>query len=585
MRKLKQWIAIAVLCAVTAACMTGCGAKEETVKPDIVAVEAQFPETGDLTLTNEFIGSILPQEEVYVVSMVSAEVVENCVSVGDTVTEGDVLCRMDDEAARLTLENANAAYDSAKAGIAQAQGAAADLQDLQTQSGIDSLESQIASTQKTLTDTNNDLKETAEDLEDAKEAAKSAQNAANNAAKRYKTAAAVAAGWGAIQKADSNYAGKSLTEGAGIAAGIIASYEASQSTSSGVSAGQTENTAAGEDTADAASAAVAEDTVQTGAQLTAAYSPEDYQTAQTVVSLAKQLASAKLTEASLTEDGLKALAEAAANTQSAAVSAATAEAQLEMQRKSYQRGIESAREGLDTLQDNLETAKQSAELSQGQAREEQNAVYDAQLHSAGIGIKSAQMQLDMYTLTAPISGTVEAVNVSEHGFASAGNPAYIISNKDSMTTTFSVSEGVRNTFTLGQKITVDKNGVLYNAAITEIAPMVNAQTGLFTIKANVSATGEELLTGTKVKIIANTYNEKDTLIIPYDAVYYDSGQAYVYCVDNGYAKRVNVETGLFDEARISVISGIDSAAQVITTWSAGLKDGAQVAVKSTTQQK
>lgn len=574
------------VCAVMTVCITGCGEKEETVTPDVVAIEAKLPEQGDLVLTNEFIGSILPQEEVYVVSMVSAEVLENYVSVGDTVSEGEVLCKMDDEAARLTLENANAAYDSAKAGIAQAQGAATELQDIQTQSGIDSLESQIASTQKTLTDTNNDLKETAEDLEDAKEASESAQNAANSAAKRYKTAATIAAKWAGIQQADPTYAGKSLTEGAMKAQEIIMTYEASQSTSSGGSSEQagteqekteTDSEAQSEDETD--DAGETQYTVSTGIQPPSTYTPEDYAMAKTVVSLAKQMASAKISEASLTENGLKALAEAAANAQSAVVSAATAEAQLEMQRKSYQRGIESAQEGLDTLQDNLETAKQTAEISQGQAREEQNAVYDAQLNSASIGIKSAQMQLDMYTLTSPIAGTVEAVNVSEHGFASAGNPAYIISNKDSMTTTFSVSEGVRNTLLLGQKITVDKNGSLYDGTITEISPMVNAQTGLFTVKANVSANGEELLTGTKVKIIADTYNEKDTLLIPYDAVYYDSGQAYVYCVENGYARRVNVETGLFDDTNISIISGIASDTQVITTWSAGLKDGAQVTIK------
>ena len=543
MKKWKQCISIMSACAITAVCITGCNTEEETVVPDVVTIEAQTPVIGDMVLSNEFIGTIAPQEEVYVMSMVSAEVVENFVSVGDSVEEGDTLCKLDDEAAQLTLANANAAYDSAKAGVTQAQGAATQLQDIQTQSSIDALEAQISSTEKTITNTNNDLKATAEDLEDAKEATKKAQTAVNTTNKKYKTAVTLATKWGTIQAMDTSYAGKTLSEAAVTAATIVATYEAE---------------------------------LESGA---ATYTEEQYNTAKTIISLASQMTKAGLNDTSLTEGGKKALAEAVAKDQTAYQSAATVETQLEAQRKGYQQGVESAQEGLGTLKDNLETAKQTAAISQGQAREEQKAVYDAQLEAASVGVQSAKMQLDMYTLTAPISGTVEAVNVTEHGFATSGNPAYIISNKDSMTTTFSVSEGVRNTLVLGQKIQVDKNDVVYDGTITEISPMVNAQTGLFTVKANVAASGEELLTGTKVKIIADTYRENNTMIVPYDAVYYDNNQAYVYCAQEGYAKRVDVETGLFDDTNISILSGIAADTQVITTWSAGLKDGAMVSVK------
>ena len=547
MKKWKQCIGMITACVLTTTYVTGCSTVEdEVVKPDIVTVEAQTPIVGDMVLTNEFIGAIAPQEEVYVMSMVSAEVMENFVAVGDFVEEGDTLCKLDDKAAQLTLANANAAYDSAKAGVAQAQGAATQLQDLQTQSNINALEAQISSTEKTITDTNNDLKDTAENLEDAKEAADAAKKAVNKATKMYKTATTIATTWGTLQATYPTYAGKTISDAVVTETTIIATYEA-----------------------------------ETAQPMALTYTKEQYETAKTVVELASKMTKSGLTEASLTEAGIKALAETVTKAQTAYQSAATAEAQLEAQRKGYQQGVESAQEGLGTLKDNLETAKQTAAISQGQAREEQNAVYEAQLEAASVGIQSAQMQLDMYTLTAPISGTVEAVNVSEHGFATTGNPAYIISNKDSMTTTFSVSEGVRNTLAVGQKITVDKNGTIFEGNITEISAMVNAQTGLFTIKANVSATGDELLTGTKVKIITNTYNEKNTLIIPYDAVYYDNGQAYVYCVQEGLAKRVNVETGLFDATNISILSGVDAGTQVITTWSAGLKDGATVAVKET----
>lgn len=600
MKKAKQYIALMTICAIATATMTGCGAKEEAaVKPDIVTVEASLPESGSLVLTNEFIGTVSPQEEVYVMSMVSAEVMENYVSVGDTVSEGDTLCRLDDEAAQLALENANAGYNTARASVAQAQGAATELQDIQTQSGINNLEKQISSTEKKIKDTNNDLKETADNLSEASDAADSAESMVNSLNKKYKTATSVAAKWMAIQMTDASiYGGMTLTEGAAKAAEVVAIYEAEHKAAASAGSGSGNSGDAGSssadsggtdetDAADNAEAAVeaAEDDTETittyadTAAPTFTYTESQYENAKTVISLAKKMKSAGLTEDALTKEGMTRLAESVAKAQSGYQSAAAAEAQLEAQRKAYQQGVESAQEGLGTLKDNLDTAKQSAELSKGQARNEQNAVLDAQLNAAGVGVKSAQMQLDLYTITSPISGTVEAVNVSEHGFATTGSPAYIISNKNSMTTTFSVSEGIRNTFVVGQKITADKNGTQYEGTITEISPMVNPQTGLFTIKANVSATGEELLTGTKIKIRTDTYKETDTLIIPYDAVYYDNGQAYVYAIADGCAKRINVETGLFDATRIAITSGITADTQIITTWSAGLKEGARIEVK------
>ena len=36
---------------------------------------------------------------------------------------------------------------------------------------------------------------------------------------------------------------------------------------------------------------------------------------------------------------------------------------------------------------------------------------------------------------------------------------------------------------------------------------------------------------------------KDVLTVPVDAVNYDNGKAFVYCYDNGAAKKVMIEAG------------------------------------------
>ncbi|MDE6318108.1 MAG: efflux RND transporter periplasmic adaptor subunit, partial [Lachnospiraceae bacterium] len=214
-------------------------------------------------------------------------------------------------------------------------------------------------------------------------------------------------------------------------------------------------------------------------------------------------------------------------------------------------------------------------------------VNSAKVGAAGakIGIESAEYQLDMYTLTAPIDGIIEAVNVKEHDFASPQTPAFVISNKNTMTVTFGVSEGIRSTLRVGQKIEVDRNGKFYDAVITEIGSMIDQSTGLFMIKSCVSTPDDSLLTGSSVKVTAQTYSQADAILIPYDAVYYDNSQPYVYVVQDGFAKRKDVETGIFDEEMITVLDGLSTEDVLITSWSANLREGAEVSVQMKRDEK
>ncbi len=302
------------------------------------------------------------------------------------------------------------------------------------------------------------------------------------------------------------------------------------------------------------------------------------------------------------EEKLKPLAEALQAAQAAASQTSAAYEQAKA-------GIESIDDGKEKLEDSLsDTYKTKAQtetvknLTEAQLNIDTQQVQDigkrtaalgvdsaaAQVNSARVGaagakvgIDSAEYQLDMYTLTAPIDGVIEAVNVKEHDFASPQTPAFVISNKKTMTVTFGVSEGIRGTLRIGQKIQIDRNGKLYDAVITEIGSMVDQTTGLFMIKSCVSTPDDSLLTGSSVKVTAETYSQTDALLIPYDAVYYDDSQPYVYVAQNGVAKRMDVETGIFDMELITVLSGLSTEDTLITSWSANLREGAEVSVQMT----
>lgn len=258
----------------------------------------------------------------------------------------------------------------------------------------------------------------------------------------------------------------------------------------------------------------------------------------------------------------------------------------------YKSAIDQYDEAVETLQDNIDTAYDSysqavtannisnGEILEGQKKASQNSISQAQvgISQAQLGIEQAQESLETYIITASISGVIETVNLKEHDFATSSNPAFVISNKDTMVATYYVSEDVRNTFSVGQKIALEKDGRLYDGEVIEIGGAIDATTGLFKIKAAVKGDTTSLLSGTKATVKTDTYHVKNAVIIPYDAVYYDGTQAYVYTVVDGKAKRTEVSTGLYDVDSIVITEGLTREDTIITTWSAQLRDGVKISV-------
>lgn len=375
----------ALLCCTLVLALAGC--QEQTEEPLLdttVTVETAAAQTRDLSTQSTYIGTISAEGTASVVAMVSGNVEQVAVSVGDTVTAGDFLCRIDDESARLGLQNAQAAVNSAQESYnsALANYGGADLPVLQEQ----------------------------------------------------------------LRLAQDNY--------------------------------------------------------------------EDTQV--------------------LLEIG------------------AASQAEVD---QAYQ-ALLSAQAGLDAARASLNSAQ-------------------AGIQSARVGVESAQYQLSLYNLTSPISGVVEAVNVTENNFAASGTAAFVISNGSNKTVTFYVTDSVRQTLTPGQAVTVDYNGQTYEGAITEIGGVVDAQVGQFQVKAVIDG-AQDLPDGLSVELTTTAHQANGAVLIPSDAMFFEDGISYVYVVQDGKAVRTDVTIGLYTADQIAVTAGLNPGDEVITTWSSSLRDGVDV---------
>lgn len=495
---------------------TACGKNKETTQVSKVSVEVENPQMGELTSDTTYIGTVEPQQQVYVMPKLSGTVTQVNYKVGDTVKEGDVLFKIDDEAYQVQMDSAQAAYNTAQAGATAATSGARDLQNYQT-------EEQIRQLQKNL----NDTYESKDDMEDSLDELREQGKAAS------------------AQVASAQASVDALSQSLGVQKQDLAAKQTAM------------NEAKADYDSKTASSSTATEEEKKAAEAA-------YNTAKTEYDAAAAVVTATSSQLALAKQGLSA-AQAGVNT-------------INSGKTQLKSGIDQIETSQDTLTDSLNTAKQAYSITQNEVYPQTDATYTAQLNQAAVGIESAQMQLDYCTVTAPISGVIEAINVEKEGMAAAGNVAYIISNKDSMTVTFDVAEAAKNTLNIGDHVTVERNGQTFDGSITEIGTMAGQQTKLFRVKATVTGAGDALPNGVSVKVSATTEKEDNKMLIPFDSLYFSGGDAYVYCVEDNKLVRTSVTVGLMDDEHAVIEDGLTTDSLVVDNWSAKLRNGAEVEI-------
>lgn len=173
-------------------------------------------------------------------------------------------------------------------------------------------------------------------------------------------------------------------------------------------------------------------------------------------------------------------------------------------------------------------------VSQQQFQQAQDAATSARL-AYETAKTQYDLQMEYTTVTAPIGGVIESRGIELHDHVSPSAPICVISGGDQLQVNFGVTEKVMKNMNVGDALTVEKNGSTYEGNLTEIGAMVNAS-GLYDAKAAVSQ-GASLTNGAKVKLTVVMDRAEGAMTVPVDAVNYDNGNAFVYCYEDGTAKK------------------------------------------------
>lgn len=548
---------------IAAASFAGCSKKTEETKVQLTRVETQTAARGTLEITGTYIGTVAPHNSVNVTPLVAGTVKKVNVKVGDKVKAGDVLCQFDDKAAQLQLQSAQDAVNSARAGKEAAEDQI-NAAKKQAEASITSMEGQLETLYAQKEASEEQLEQLEDSLDDLQKAMDAAQEGYAAAKKIYDSANALYIQYQAFLSANPDCATTAglMAASVPIPPTVPTKIEMPASDSAlGGATSEPETKDSGTDnaaeTAQADQAAV-----------------EKQQAAALLVAALNEI---PLTVEYLTEAGLNTLKDQAEQAQSASAAASSGFAQTNASITQLKNAIAQLEAQIQALEDNIDAAEDAKDAAGG------TDAYDAQIKAAQTGVESAQYQKDLYTVTAPIDGVIESVNVTANEISAQGYPAFTISDKEAMEVSFYVPEEVRDYLRPGDQIHVETPSGDVKGRISLIGTAVDPQKGLFKVTAEITTvTDKSLLSNTSVSLSLVTNSVKDQILIPFDAVYYDNDQAYVFVAEKGTegdrAVRRDVTAGAYNNEMIAILEGLSDGDQVITTWGAGLKDGAPIEI-------
>ena len=183
---------------------------------------------------------------------------------------------------------------------------------------------------------------------------------------------------------------------------------------------------------------------------------------------------------------------------------------------------------------------------------------------------------------APTSGTLVTMNAVEGSFISNTAPVAVIDGAEQMKAVVQVSEALVPKLSAGDAadVTVTAAEKTFQATIRSVERAANMQTRLYTVTLSLPSDTDGLLAGMFADVTFHTDVSENTIVVPTEAVLTRGETQYVFVVENGAAKYVEVSTGLTGNGVTEILTGLSAGQQLVTVGQAYLNDGDPVRVVS-----
>ena len=214
------------------------------------------------------------------------------------------------------------------------------------------------------------------------------------------------------------------------------------------------------------------------------------------------------------------------------------------------------------------------------------AQLEAGIESAKSGVEQLSGVMenvdDNGNVIAPMSGVLASLNAVENSFTSSSAPVAFIDDPTQMKVTVMVSETLVPKLSIGDTVDVSVSslGKTLTGTIRSVDQAANMQTKLYTVTIALPGDVSGLLTGKFADVTFRTDYNDNAVVVPTEAILTSGQTQYVYVVEDGTAKYVEVTTGITGSGITQITAGVTAGEQLVTVGQTYLHDGDAVRIVS-----
>lgn len=321
--------------------------------------------------------------------------------------------------------------------------------------------------------------------------------------------------------------------------------------------------------------------VQTGAR------PEEIRQAEAAVTAAESNMNTAKRELERTQTLVDqgALPRARLDSAQNAYTAAVSQYQQALQALNVQRQL-ARPEDLEMAREQVRAAEEA--VRQARAQKKLDVLLNDQVSAAKANLDAAVAALDMARqaltdaqIKAPFAGRISGRPVQPGTFLSPGAPVARIVGGSGTYFEGNIPESMIGEVSQGKGVRVSIDalpGRTFYGTVVGINPAGEQLGRLFTVRVQLGGSLEGIRPGMFARGSVDVRSVTDAIVVPQRALVESQGKSYVYVIENGQAKRVQVQPGIRQGEQVEV-KGLREGQQVVIDGQSQLGEGTKVKIE------
>jgi membrane fusion protein (multidrug efflux system) len=231
----------------------------------------------------------------------------------------------------------------------------------------------------------------------------------------------------------------------------------------------------------------------------------------------------------------------------------------------YRAEREQARASLALSQRNHERAKELFERKLISTRERDEAAAKLDVDAATVAL--AEARLSKTRIRAPFDGVVGLRAVSPGDYITAGQPLAPLEQIAVLKADFRLSEAALSRIKVGQTLNLEVDafpGQVFPGRVYAIDPRLAEDTRSIGVRASVANNRNQLRPGLFARVRLVIAERDGAVLVPEQAIVPQGDKPFLYVIEDGKAALRPVQTGLRQDGRVEITSGVAPGDVVIT---------------------